>query len=522
MTLAPNAPAGVADRSAATAMARSALSKPVQFALDDGVLGPGRAVFDYGCGRGGDVARLRRAGFDAAGWDPAHAPDRPIRAADIVNLGYVINVIERPAERVEAIRRAWALARRVLVVAARPEWEAATVTCRPHGDGVVTSKGTFQRFYAQDELRDLLQAVAGVEPVAATPGIFYLFRDPADAASVRARRFRPRRLVLPRVRHADRLWDTHRAGFEAFVGFWQDRGRLPDPGEVAILGTEAAALVNDVGSVRTAAAVAKRVVDPEVFEAATARARDDLLVFLALEAFSGRPKLSDLPDDIIIDVRAMFGTYKAACAAGDALLFGLADDAALDSALRSLPFGKVLPDAAYVHASYLHLLAPLARAYEGAGRAVVGAVDDANLVKLSRRERRISYLSYPAFERDPHPPLATSLRVDLRSFHVKWRDYRASTNPPVLHRKDTFVPVEHPTRSKFERLTMQEERAGVLANTATIGTRADRKILARRAKVPRQEAAQADKPPPLSHQRAPGVRETPGPSRHFRPWATSS
>lgn len=358
-----------------------------------------------------------------------------------------------------------------MVVAARPDWEAGGVVGRPHGDGVLTSKGTFQRFYPQDELRDLLHAVAGVEPVAAAPGIYYLFRDPADAASVRARRFRPRRLVLPRVRNADRLWDAHRAGFEAVVGFWQDRGRLPNLGEVTSLGTEAQALVETVGSVRAAAAWAKRVVDPEVLEVATARARNNLLVFIALEAFGGRPRLSDLPDDMIVDIKALFGSYKAACAGDDTLLFSLADGAALDAALRTLPFGKVLPDSVYVHASYIHLLPPLARIYEGAGRALVGAVDDANLVKLSRRDRRISYLSYPAFEKDPHPPLATSLRVDLRSFHVKWKDYRASANPPILHRKDTFVPEDHPTRAKFKRLSIQEERAGVLANPVAIGTR---------------------------------------------------
>ncbi|MGP0069200.1 MAG: hypothetical protein ACLQGP_37070, partial [Isosphaeraceae bacterium] len=46
-----------------------------------------------------------------------------------------------------------------------------------------------------------------------------------------------------------------------------------------------------------------------------------------------------------------------------------------------------------------------------------------------------------------------------------------SENPPILHRKETFLPAELPLRSKFERLTRQEERAGLLEETATIGTR---------------------------------------------------
>ncbi len=51
-------------------------------------------------------------------------------------------------------------------------------------------------------------------------------------------------------------------------------------------------------------------------------------------------------------------------------------------------------------------------------------------------------------------------------------DYAASANPPVLHRKETFLLADDPRRGKFERLTRQEEKAGLLDETATIGTRA--------------------------------------------------
>jgi hypothetical protein len=43
-------------------------------------------------------------------------------------------------------------------------------------------------------------------------------------------------------------------------------------------------------------------------------------------------------------------------------------------------------------------------------------------VKLQRVERKVAYLSYPQFDRVAHPPLATSLRADLRTFEVKWTD----------------------------------------------------------------------------------------------------
>ena len=131
---------------ARTAMSRTDVSRPVQLALADGVMRQGRTFFDYGCGRGGDVNRLAEAGFEASGWDPAHSPESAVAPADVVNLGYVVNVIEDRTERADTLRRAWALARDVLVVAARPDWESAQVRGHPRGDGIVTSKGTFQKF----------------------------------------------------------------------------------------------------------------------------------------------------------------------------------------------------------------------------------------------------------------------------------------------------------------------------------------------------------------------------------------
>lgn len=456
----------VDQRAAQTAMTRTALSRPIQIAAEDGVLSSDRSVFDYGCGRGDDIERLREIGYAVSGWDPAHAPDQPKLAADVVNLGFVINVIEQPTERVQAVREAWSLAKRALIVSARPDWEAPQVTGRPHGDGIVTSRGTFQKFFGQDELRSWLEAVLDTSPVAASPGVFYVFRDPADAAGIRARRYR-RRPGIPRPRQADLLWNEHKVILEPLASFWEERGRLPVDGELS----EAPAIVETIGSLKRAAGVIRRALGDEQLAEASRLAGDDLLVFLALEAFRGRPRFTELPDDIAADVKAQFGSYKTACTEADQLLFGMADEERLDGALRSIPFGKVLPDAVYVHHDYIDRLPPLVRVYEGAGRALLGEVEDTTIVKMSRRERRISYLSYPRFERDPHPALATSLRADLRTFYVKWRDFRDSANPPILHRKETFVPEHHPTREKFAKLTRQEERAGLYEDPSRIGTR---------------------------------------------------
>ena len=93
-----------------TAIRRTSLSRPVALALDDGIIHPERSFFDYGCGRGDDLLRLHKLGIPVSGWDPAFFPDEARTSADVVNLGYVVNVIEDPAERVVVLAAAWELA----------------------------------------------------------------------------------------------------------------------------------------------------------------------------------------------------------------------------------------------------------------------------------------------------------------------------------------------------------------------------------------------------------------------------
>jgi hypothetical protein len=67
--------------------------------------------------------------------------------------------------------------------------------------------------------------------------------------------------------------------------------------------------------------------------------------------------------------------------------------------------------------------------------------------------------------------LLRCVRLSLRSRELRCDDYAASENPPVLYRKETFLQTDHPLHEKFARLTRQEEQHGLLAETATIGTR---------------------------------------------------
>jgi DNA phosphorothioation-associated putative methyltransferase len=143
----------------------------------------------------------------------------------------------------------------------------------------------------------------------------------------------------------------------------------------------------------------------------------------------------------------------------------------VNEACSSSPVGKLTPEALYVHESAVERLPPVLRVFEGCARAYIGRVEGANLMKLNRHEPKISYLSYPDFTDDPHPALAASLSVHLQTFRLKARNYSGYRNPPILHRKETFLPSDDPRFAKFARLTRIEEKHGLYDDVSRIGTR---------------------------------------------------
>ena len=199
--------------------------------------------------------------------------------------------------------------------------------------------------------------------------------------------------------------------------------------------------------------------------------RQDLLVYLALARFDGRPRFAELGAVLQGDIKGLAGSYARACRAADELLLSIGSAELIDAACRDSPVGKLTPSALYVHESAVEALPVPLRLFEGCARGYLGRVEGANIVKLSRLEPKVSYLSYPDFEVDPHPALAEALTVNLRTFGLRVRRYTQYRNPPILHRKEAFLAAEHPLRAKFARLTRLEEAKGLYADTSRIGTR---------------------------------------------------
>lgn len=160
-----------------TAIVRHELSGPMKTLAKQGYLDGRFSIFDYGCGRGDDLRELEAHGLDVLGWDPVFSPDNDKVNSDIVNLGFVLNVIEDQDERLEALLSAWELANKILVVSVMLANDSYIAQFQPYKDGVITTRNTFQKYYAQSEFKGYLERSLQEDAIAVAPGIFYIFKD---------------------------------------------------------------------------------------------------------------------------------------------------------------------------------------------------------------------------------------------------------------------------------------------------------------------------------------------------------
>ncbi|MBD0337462.1 MAG: DNA phosphorothioation-associated putative methyltransferase, partial [Cyanobacteria bacterium Co-bin13] len=208
------------------AIARVTASKPVRLAVEAGLFPAETTYFDYGCGHGADIEYIHRLGHPSTGWDPHFRPAISHTSADVVNLGYVINVIEDTAERREALINAWNLAQKVLIVAAQVLIDDRTRGVIAYGDGIITSRNTFQKYYEQEELKTYIDQVLGVDAVPVALGIYFVFRDEAQAETFRASRYRSR-AKAPQIRLKVSRFEEYRELLQPLMDFYTERGRLP-------------------------------------------------------------------------------------------------------------------------------------------------------------------------------------------------------------------------------------------------------------------------------------------------------
>ena len=396
----------------------------MQLLIGNGVLTPEHTFFDYGCGLGDDVRFLRSLGYVAHGWDPAHRPDETQRNAAVVNLGYVLNVIERPVERTEALRRAFDLTQACLCVAVLIGSAAYAGEAQSYGDGVLTSRRTFQKYFQQEQAARYLEEILGVTPIPLEAGVFLVFRHSAAAhaflierlqrsASPVAHSVARQRKHLLRTALMAAFQTQHAEEWQASAAVVSTRARPPAAGELDALRVAAAHGLGptDLWEAATAAL-------PEQQLAELRRRRtNQYLVFMAICRFRGVPRLRDLPVGSRFDIRDYFGSYRSLKQLSDEYLFAAGDAQRVARLCTSAPVGVNTADGYFVARRDLPRLDPTLQIYARLGELFCGDLDRMDVIKIHKTSPRLSLCALSDTQ-EALPRLKSRVKIDLQSQQI--------------------------------------------------------------------------------------------------------
>lgn len=470
-----------------TALSRNVLSAPVQLLLRHGLLASGTSFFDYGCGRGGDVTGLVANGFTAHGWDPHYSAGASTVEADVVNLGFVVNVIEDPAERVDALQKAFRLARQVMAVSVM--LYGSESAGRPFRDGFITSRNTFQKYFSQSEFKDYVEQVLHQEAFMAGPGVAFVFADKDCEQRFNAARFRTRGIAArllatrtPRVRiprepnekavKQKRAPSASRSELELSQVrpllnlLWAtalDLGRFPEPEEVGDL----AEVHSLIGGLNKAVRLIEKHFDQGILAAAASTRADDLRLHMAVQQFSRRPPYRQLEPRLQRDIKTHFGDYRSAQSAGLRLLQDASDPSQLfDACQRAATEGLGWLEGQHslqLHLSMVDRLPVLLRAYVACGLVLWESLSDVQLVKIHITSGKLTLMEFDDFDANPIPLLRRRIKVNIRKQDYDLFEYDgAEHQKPLLYRKSRFLHEDYPGYAEQSAFDDALEATGIL------------------------------------------------------------
>jgi len=428
-----------------TAIDRNQLSQPMQTLARHGYLDGNWSVLDYGCGKGDDVRELEARGLDVLGWDPNFFPDAELEPAAIVNLGFVLNVIEDRNERDIALQRAWELTEKMLVVSVMVAGETTIAQFTPYKDGVATKLNTFQKYYAQSEIKLYIEQTLEQSAIAVGQGIFFIFRDKIEEQEFLMERQHIRRSWSYKTKNSStkkerKISDeTVEENIELFKDFWEtslDLGRIPANTEF-----EYSDQIRKIaGSHNQAHKRLMNYYDPSEFELAKKKRREDLLVYFSLGLFSKRKPYSQMPDGLKRDIKAFFQSHKLAIDEATELLFSVGSPEVIKQscfeAYETLGKGFLDGEHSYTfHKSLLPEVNAALRVYTGCALALYGDFDDIDLIKAHIESGKVTFLEYDDWGREI-PKLNFRIKVKLREQDIDFFDHRNSIQ--TVHDKTIF------------------------------------------------------------------------------------
>ena len=444
-----------------TALSRSVLSAPVQLLQRHGFISSEKTFFDYGCGRGDDLTAVGEAGVAVAGWDPHFRSDAALIQSDVVNLGFVLNVIEDVEERRVALRGAFALANTVLSIAVMPVNNRSERGV-PHGDGVLTSRRTFQHYFEQSELALFIEEALDVVPVLVAPGIAFVFREPerrqdflhsriSRSRSTNRERVprRPTKTTTSTVR--ERRSNAHTGQFELCEErlriLWTAalvKGRLPTRSEAGLLNVGAG---TDLSYAKALQLIATHFDSAELSQAQI-RVSENLLLLIVEARLVGRGRRASVSGLLSREINHFFGSVDRAVEEADRLLLLAGDQtsrnqAATDASAKGIGY-LADQDSLQFEVQYLTRLPMLLRVTIQAALVLHGDIEGFDLIKIHLRSNKVTLLKFDSFIQSALPKMVERVKIDLRYQRVDHFVYGGEYPEPYLYMKSRFMHEESP------------------------------------------------------------------------------
>lgn len=427
-----------------TAIVRHDLSAPMKTLVKNGYLNGEYSIFDYGCGRGDDLRELEAHGLDAIGWDPNFQPDNDKTPSNIVNLGFVLNVIEDQDERLEALLGAWDLATNLLVVSVMLANDSYIAQFKSYKDGVITSRNTFQKYYAQSEIKAYIERNLQEEAIAVAPGIFYIFKDKLVEQSYLQQKYKRHHSWQQLTSHqpvdskdkAKLLITQHQQLFDDFWHTCLDLGRIPTNDEF----NQSQQIHTLIGSHKKAFHLLNEIFDTSSFEQAQKNRKEDLLLYFAMGLFEKRKPYTQQSEALKRDIKALFGEYNTAINLATDLLFAIADTELINTQCKKAHktmSASLLNDSYSLifHRDFIDELPLLLRVYVGAALQMYGELDDdIDLIKIHIRSGKLTLTAYDDFNKSV-PFLVERIKIKMAEQDIDFFDYvDESRRPPLLNK----------------------------------------------------------------------------------------
>ncbi len=427
-------------------------------------------ILDYGCGKGDDVRILQQYNINALGWDPVYFPNQEIVVSDIVNLGFVINVIEDQGERKKTLFNAYNYAKKLLVVAVMLGGESIINRFQPLNDGVVTARNTFQKYYTQPEIRKYIEDVLREDAIAIGPGIFYIFKDKIEEQNFLISREKSKKnwQRLSYTCDSKRLeirqhvfYEQHKELLDLFWTKCLDLGRVPSQEEFS----QSEQLRSSVGSHEKAIRLLIAIHGDAIYVTAAESKKNDLSVYFALGLFERRKPYLHMPDGLKRDIKTFWGKYGKALDQARELLFSAGKAELIRKACilanQDLQCGQLVPDHSFiVHGALLEYLPAVLRVYIGCASRLYGDVSEIDLIKIHFNSGKVTFLRYDDFWNKPLPLLEQRVKVKLREQVIDFFNYGDEFPPQPLYLKSILLKDDMPNYSKqkaFDKRLMSFE-----------------------------------------------------------------